>query len=1036
MKKYFFLFGILILFSLFFLAKTDVVNAGVVPPCGTGVCNPQDTSMGCYGGIIQESMCYNCGIQPCTGFKGCWGAPGGNFGSCTPTPAPTPSCAYACCYDTQCASGSCDTSVHACRHRICSSGACVFASGDGTNACTSGADCPTVCTPGTGTTNASCGGDQNVCKCNGTAICATQGYVCSNNSCVPAWSAGHDCGALTNCPSGSICNPGGGSPPTTPPSTPTPTGPATCQQCMADAGGNLSCSTLQNLGGGPCTTDCTACPGGGGPPGGGGCTGGPRVTESIKGSIAQPPGGMSFNTAGILMTQTGSDNFYLNLNNLCGANYKIQSVGVNFSTKDYSNTSWQCGNTAGTSTQLACPTAISQCEADGIPAANCVIKSYGDQFYNSPCANGAPGNIYMSSCTVTGTKPQPLPALNRCTTGGISSTCNVNGNGAPAGKTYYAVVTSNNQDFSVGGNTQTFSLYAAITGAPEALNFTCNMLTIAGFTFPAINLSFAPFGGGTYCAYANDNYANPLGCYPAQYSGGNQTNPQTMAVNMPSSGTYNFKVLGWNNMGPFGINQYVLAPGMAVANNITVDSVAATCVTPTPTPSPTPPPTYSISGNVWVDSNKNGFIDVGENNYTGGVTITSSNGGAITYPSSGAFNVAGLTAGTYTISYTSLPNGYTMTNPVNGPPPSFTVTVGTGCSVGGSNSAACDASNNITNLNFGINAAAVPWIQIVGGGDVGGTGGINTGGTGTTGGSGTGGTGSSGGFDNPIPLSADVNSCNGPYSSVPGTTSTTPGLIFTGNGSAYFGQGSASLNNWLVGGTNYPESFGPINQGGVVKTSYSYLQSIAKQAGIPLTDILPYCGLGGLSGCDLSSSTLPNGIYITNGNLTLTGSTYTFPSNKNYIILIGKNPDGSNGNLTIQTKLLVPNGSTVLFSASGNITVDKSIGEAAYTTACVPPTVSGGVSTGCSIEGIFSADQNFVVDGQNDCTIGPDLKLNVAGSIVTNAALGGGTFKNLRDLCAGNAYCPVFTVTSRPDFILNAPDFIKKASYTWQELAP
>jgi len=330
---------------------------------------------------------------------------------------------------------------------------------------------------------------------------------------------------------------------------------------------------------------------------------------------------------------------------------------------------------------------------------------------------------------------------------------------------------------------------------------------------------------------------------------------------------------------------------------------------------------------------------------------------------------------------------------------------------------------------------------------VGGTTGTCTDGTGgagggnTGGGSGTGGNGS-GGFNDIIPDPVTVlPQCGGAYASVPDTTSTTPGLIFTGSTRPNFGQGQASQNssnwvtNWVVGGTNYPESFGPITQGGVIKTSYAYLQSIAKQAGIlpctngstsnciiDLTSDINYCGAGGLNDCNLNTSTLAHGIYIANGNLTLTGSgtppvSYTFPPNQSYIILV-------NGSLTIKTQLHLPVGSTALFSASGNIIVNRTVGESEYK------------SSASDIEGVFSTDQNFVIDGQNDCTIGADPKLNVAGNIIVNAALNGGKFINQRDLCAGDVFCPVFTVQSRPDFILNAPNFIKKANYTWQEVAP
>jgi hypothetical protein len=232
-----------------------------------------------------------------------------------------------------------------------------------------------------------------------------------------------------------------------------------------------------------------------------------------------------------------------------------------------------------------------------------------------------------------------------------------------------------------------------------------------------------------------------------------------------------------------------------------------------------------------------------------------------------------------------------------------------------------------------------------------------------------------------------------------------------------------------VGGTNYPASFGPISQGGVIKTSFAYQQSLAKQASITPIDLAtldsnakPYC-LGGISNCTLSS-TLVHGIYIANGDLTLTGNgspaSYTFPSNQNYIILV-------KGNLTIQTQLHVPIGSTVLFSTSGNITVNRTVGEDVANWQSYTP----------DVEGAFSADKSFIIDGYNNCAkAGADRRLNVAGNIITNAALSGGTFVNNRDLCENDAFCPVFTVQTRPDFILNAPSFIKRVNYTWQEVAP
>lgn len=394
----------------------------------------------------------------------------------------------------------------------------------------------------------------------------------------------------------------------------------------------------------------------------------------------------------------------------------------------------------------------------------------------------------------------------------------------------------------------------------------------------------------------------------------------------------------------------------------------------------------TITGNVFVDVNKNTLKDAGEGNYSGQITITST-GGTVT-TASGSYTVNGLTGGTYTVSYTNLPTGYSLTYPLNGPPPSFTVQVGATCSIGGSNSASCDPSGNISNLNFGITNSN-PWIQIIGS-----DGRIDS------------------GFNDPIPQAA---SC-GAYASTPGSQSA-PGIIFSGASSYTFGQGQASQNpyNWVAGGLSYPDSYGPVKSGGLVKTGFSFLQSKASQAGLNIVDISAYCS-GGITNCTLSG-TIPHGVYIANGSMTIVNGSFTFPTGQNYVILV-------NGDLTIKGKIFVPNGSTAVFSASGNINVDKSVGESSVS------------STASDIEGVYSSDKSFILQGTNNCSLGNDTRFNVAGAVITNAAGNGGSFQNLRDLCAGNVSCPAFSTISRPDLILNTPDFMKQANFTYQEIAP
>ncbi|MCL5970122.1 MAG: hypothetical protein M1450_01300 [Patescibacteria group bacterium] len=382
-----------------------------------------------------------------------------------------------------------------------------------------------------------------------------------------------------------------------------------------------------------------------------------------------------------------------------------------------------------------------------------------------------------------------------------------------------------------------------------------------------------------------------------------------------------------------------------------------------------------------------------DTNYTGSITISPNPAGAtVTYPNpKGYYLISGLTAGTYTINYTNKPTGYQMTEPQNSPPaqyPSFLVTVGTGCSEVSKNGS-CDANGNITNLNFGI-TNSVPWIQTTGGDPYFGS-----------------------GISNPIP--DNTPSC-GPYMSLRGAGGS-PGVVYCGSGSCanMFGAGQASQNpdNWQVGGETYNRQ---------LKTSYSTMYATAIRSGITPTPLgSSQCGAGGIGSCQLSAS-LANGVYIANGNLTLTGASYTFPGGKDFVILV-------NGDLNINTEVHVPIGSSTLFTASGNINVDASVGNTDTT------------SQAANIEGYYSTDKSFYVksldangNGANCPT--SDKRLNVAGAIVVNASLTGGNFVNQRDLCSGNLECPAFTVIERPDFILNSPEFIKSARRVWQEIAP
>jgi hypothetical protein len=340
---------------------------------------------------------------------------------------------------------------------------------------------------------------------------------------------------------------------------------------------------------------------------------------------------------------------------------------------------------------------------------------------------------------------------------------------------------------------------------------------------------------------------------------------------------------------------------------------------------------------------------------------------------------------TYTLCYKNLPAGYTPTFPLNLlPPPNFWVTVGPSCNKGTSNSAAC-TSGNIENANFGI-TNSWPWIQSMGR-DIR----IDS------------------GYDQRIPKNNFASLDNSKNS---------PGIIFSGNLEPLFGQGKASKDeNWFVGTPPYPDKYtsSPTHQQ-FVKTSYAYQLGVTKDNGLEPTDLATKCDL---AKCILPPN-LSHDLYLANGNVSLNG--YTFPSSSNYVILV-------NGDLRIFGNIRVPVGSTVTFSVWGDIYIDKDIGETDHS------------KTTTNIDGFYSTDRNFIVeslnfqlDGTNDCTKGPDRRLNIGGTVVVNASLSGGSFKNRRDLCGGNINYPSIYFAERLDLILNAPRIIQHATKTYREV--
>lgn len=396
-------------------------------------------------------------------------------------------------------------------------------------------------------------------------------------------------------------------------------------------------------------------------------------------------------------------------------------------------------------------------------------------------------------------------------------------------------------------------------------------------------------------------------------------------------------------------------------------------------------PTYTICGRIYNDSNTNQTFDAGDttNSNSTSLTIKDSGGNSVQTVSNvtGTYCANNLIAGQYSVIYDGPPTGYYMSYPQTGTPPTFTVTVGPTCSQN-ANDASC-SNGNITNLDFGI-IQAKPWIQSFCG-DV----------------------RQNSGITNSIPPAPICGTTTGAYMIQSQTNAcTNPGIAFSGNTTPNFGStgGQASSTNWIVGTTQYPSVLKATN---VVHTSYAYMLAKMRQSGTTAVDLATKCTL---TNCTLPAN-LPHGLYQANGSVNLQG--YTFPANQNYVFLI-------NGKLTLSGNISIPVGSTVLFSSGSDIEVANTVG----TTA---------TSTSSNLDGFYSADRSFIIDSTGTC---PDLRLNIAGSVIVNAGQTGGTFTNNRDLCSNNTQCPAVAITQRADLLLNSPTFVKYTNHVWQELAP
>lgn len=684
--------------------------------------------------------------------------------------------------------------------------------------------------------------------------------------------------------------------------------------------------------------------------------------------------------------------------NYSGATLTLSGAGTGTTT---TNTSGNYSFTRGPGTYTVTLTAPSGYTAP-VPSANVTIgpnatanfrlvpvSTLTIHVYNDFNGNGVEDAVDTDSggriVTINGTNLSSATLPGNCTrvsSSSLSCTTYSNGN----------IIVSN---IVAGGTTNTLTIpqnWTSTTTNPRPVSLPPSQIVNFGIRPPtptctSLTANPTSVGAGGNSTLTCNNPTSPTGdpltfnWYPDTAISGfsDSVNPTSSTTNTTQ----------WAAPNPWW-TQVTANPSVQVCNPGGVCSAYQTAITVVPR--------FTISGNVFVDDNKDGLKTGSEANYTSGTSTidirTGSCGGPLVQRINSANGVftsgQNLLGGTYYICYTNKPSTYQMTEPINGPPASFSVTVGnasTGgaCNAGGSKSGACDANGNIANLNFGI-TNSVPWIQTTSG-------------------------------DVYYPSGSQIPDNNptcGPYMSLRGSGGT-PGIINCAGSTCNFGAGQASQNpyNWQIGPPN-TSTYTP--KSAELITSYNSMLARAQQSGITPTPLgSSQCGAGGISNCVLAAG-LANGVYIANGNLTLTGASYTLGANRDVVILV-------NGDLNINTEFHVPVGSTALFSVSGNINVASTVGELVAT------------SLRSNVEGYYSTDRNFNVLGTNSCPTA-DRRLNVAGSVVINAALTGGSLNYDRDLCANNLQCPIFMVLERPDFVLNAPDFFKTTRRIWQEIAP
>jgi hypothetical protein len=169
---------------------------------------------------------------------------------------------------------------------------------------------------------------------------------------------------------------------------------------------------------------------------------------------------------------------------------------------------------------------------------------------------------------------------------------------------------------------------------------------------------------------------------------------------------------------------------------------------------------------------------------------------------------------------------------------------------------------------------------------------------------------------------------------------------------------------------------------------------------------------------DVSGNTKPNCetspcvYYVETGMTTAASSPWVIGATEQMVVFV-------NGDVTINSPIIITPGGFFALIANGNITVSSTVGGAV---ASAIPTLEGiYIASNAGRTATFSTDASS--------TVGTE-RLIIKGSVIAD------NFTLTRDLGSSNDTTPAEQFIFNPQLLFTMPDVMKEIPYVWQEVAP